>query len=87
MTSLAFRWPACSAWPKPPCFSFSSFPLTIFHVIGGLAAAVFLGLSVFSVFCKLFTSLAIPGLDFLHHNRQFFSELSTPLASASWANM
>lgn len=46
---------------KTAMFSFSSFPLTIFHVIGALAASVFVGLSGFSVFCKLFTDQAIPG--------------------------
>jgi dolichol-phosphate mannosyltransferase len=46
---------------KTAIFSFSSFPLAIFHVIGGAAAAVFVGISVFSIFCKLFTGLAIPG--------------------------
>jgi polyisoprenyl-phosphate glycosyltransferase len=46
---------------KTALFSFSSFPLTIFHAIGTAAATVFLGLSGFSIFCKLFTNLAIPG--------------------------
>jgi polyisoprenyl-phosphate glycosyltransferase len=46
---------------KTAMFSFSSFPLTVFHVIGGMAMIVFLGLSCFSVFCRLFTHLAIPG--------------------------
>ena len=30
-------------------------------MIGALAAAVFVGLGGFSLFCKLFTDLAIPG--------------------------
>jgi polyisoprenyl-phosphate glycosyltransferase len=46
---------------KTAMFSFSSFPLTIFHVIGAVAAAVFLGLSGFAIVCKLFTNQAIPG--------------------------
>lgn len=46
---------------KTAIFSFSSFPLTIFYAIGGAAAAVFLGLGGYSLFCKLFTDLAIPG--------------------------
>jgi polyisoprenyl-phosphate glycosyltransferase len=46
---------------KTAMFSFSAFPLTIFHVIGALAAAVFVTVSGYSVFCRLFTDLAIPG--------------------------
>jgi len=42
-------------------FSFSAFPLTIFHVIGALAATVFVTLSGFSIFCRMFTDQAIPG--------------------------
>jgi hypothetical protein len=33
----------------------------LFHFIGLAAAAVFLGLGAFSLYCKLFTDLAIPG--------------------------
>jgi dolichol-phosphate mannosyltransferase len=46
---------------KTAIFSFSSFPLTIFYAIGGAAAAVFVVLGSYSLFCKLFTDLAIPG--------------------------
>jgi dolichol-phosphate mannosyltransferase len=46
---------------KTAMFSFSSFPLTLFHVIGAAAMAVFLGLACFAIFCRLFTGLAIPG--------------------------
>ena len=46
---------------KTAIFSFSSFPLTIFYAIGGGAAAVFVLLGSYSLFCKLFTDLAIPG--------------------------
>ena len=46
---------------KTAMFSFSSFPLTVFHLIGLAAALVFVGLSGFSVFCRLFTNQAIPG--------------------------
>ncbi len=60
------RCPRVSLWglfrlAKTAMFSFSSFPLAIFHVIGALAAAVFLTLGGFSLFCKLFTNQAIPG--------------------------
>jgi len=46
---------------KAAVFSFSSFPLWVFHVIGLSAAAVFLGLGAFALGCKCFTNLAIPG--------------------------
>ncbi len=46
---------------KTAIFSFSSFPLTIFHFIGAAAGIVFLGLGGWALFCKLFTDLAIPG--------------------------
>ena len=46
---------------KTAIFSFSPLPLVMFHVMGMLAAALFVGLSGFSLFCKLCTGLAIPG--------------------------
>jgi polyisoprenyl-phosphate glycosyltransferase len=46
---------------KTAIFSFSSLPLAIFQVFGAAASAVFLGVSGFALFCKLFTDLAIPG--------------------------
>ena len=46
---------------KTAMFSFSALPLAIFHVIGVVAATVFVGLAGFSIFCKLFTAWAIPG--------------------------
>lgn len=46
---------------KTAIFSFSTFPLMMFYVIGGLAGMVFVGLASFSLFCRLFTTLAIPG--------------------------
>jgi len=46
---------------KTAVFSFSSLPLTVFYVIGGLAAVVFVVLGSYSLFAKLFTDLAIPG--------------------------
>lgn len=58
--------PRVSLWglfrlAKTAIFSFSSFPLAVFSVIGCLALALFFGLSGYSLFCKLFTSAAIPG--------------------------
>ena len=61
---------------KTAMFSFSSFPLTIFHAIGALAAAVFVGLSGFSIFCKLFTDLAIPGWTSYILTGSFFGALN-----------
>jgi polyisoprenyl-phosphate glycosyltransferase len=46
---------------KTAVFSFSTFPLFVFSVIGYSALAVFMTLSAFSIFCRLFTGLAIPG--------------------------
>jgi dolichol-phosphate mannosyltransferase len=53
-------WGLCRL-AKTAIFSFSTFPLFIFSLIGYAALAVFLGLSGFSLFCRLFTDLAIPG--------------------------
>ena len=46
---------------KTAIYSFSTFPLFVFTVLGYSALAVFLGLSAFSLFCRLFTNLAVPG--------------------------
>jgi dolichol-phosphate mannosyltransferase len=46
---------------KTAIFSFSSVPISIFHAIAVLAGTVFVALSCFSLICKLFTDLAIPG--------------------------
>jgi dolichol-phosphate mannosyltransferase len=46
---------------KTAIFSFSTFPLRMFYLLGAAAGALFLGLSGYSIFCKLCTDLAIPG--------------------------
>jgi glycosyltransferase involved in cell wall biosynthesis len=46
---------------KTAVFSFSTFPLALFSLIGYSALAVFVALSGFSLFCRLFTDLAVPG--------------------------
>ncbi len=46
---------------KTAIFSFSTFPVFVFSLLGYTALAVFAGLSGFSLFCRLFTDLAIPG--------------------------
>jgi dolichol-phosphate mannosyltransferase len=42
-------------------FSFSTFPLRVFNLLGYSALVIFVLLGSFSVACKLFTELAIPG--------------------------
>jgi dolichol-phosphate mannosyltransferase len=46
---------------KSAIFSFSSLPLAVFYVIGYLSLGAFALLSGFALFCKLFTTWAIPG--------------------------
>lgn len=46
---------------KTAIFSFSSLPLAIFYWIGCSSLAIFFGLSTFALYCKLLTSLSIPG--------------------------
>jgi len=61
---------------KTAMFSFSSFPLAVFHVIGVAASLVFLGLGGFAVFCKLFTSWAIPGWTSYMLTGSFFGAIN-----------
>jgi polyisoprenyl-phosphate glycosyltransferase len=61
---------------KTAIFSFSAMPLMVFHVIGLAATAVFLGLSAFSLYCKLFTDLAIPGWTSYILSGSFFGALN-----------
>jgi polyisoprenyl-phosphate glycosyltransferase len=73
--------PRVSLWglvrlAKTAMFSFSSLPLAIFHAIGVAAAMVFLGLSGFSIFCKLFTDWAIPGWTSHMLTGSFFGALN-----------
>ena len=46
---------------KTAIFSFSSVPLAVFYVIGYSSLALFAALTGFALYCKLFTTLAIPG--------------------------
>jgi polyisoprenyl-phosphate glycosyltransferase len=46
---------------KTAIFSFSTFPLAVFSLIGYSALAVFVILSAVSLFFRLFTGLAVPG--------------------------
>jgi polyisoprenyl-phosphate glycosyltransferase len=61
---------------KTAIFSFSTMPLMVFHVIGLAATAVFLSLSAFSLYCKLFTDLAIPGWTSYILSASFFGALN-----------
>jgi dolichol-phosphate mannosyltransferase len=61
---------------KAAIFSFSSFPLMVFHLIGLFAGVVFVCLGVFSLFCKLFTDLAIPGWTSYILTGSFFGALN-----------
>lgn len=61
---------------KTAVFSFSSFPLTVFYVIGYAALAVFVVLASYSLFCKLFTNLAIPGWTSHILSASFFGALN-----------
>jgi hypothetical protein len=46
---------------KTAIFSFSSLPLSIFGWIGWIAFIAFLGVTSYSLYCKWFTELAVPG--------------------------
>lgn len=46
---------------KSATFSFSSFPLAMFHAIAVASALVFLAVAAFTLYHKLWTGLAIPG--------------------------
>ena len=61
---------------KTAVFSFSGFPLVVFHAIGMAAAVMFVGLSLFSLSCKLFTTFAIPGWTSYILAASFFGALN-----------
>jgi dolichol-phosphate mannosyltransferase len=61
---------------KTAIFSFSSLPLTIFYLIGYSALAIFLGLAGYSLYCRLFTNLAIPGWTSYILSASFFGALN-----------
>jgi polyisoprenyl-phosphate glycosyltransferase len=57
-------------------FSFSSFPLKVFHGIGALALMVFVLLGGWALFSKLFTHQAIPGWTSIVLTGSFFGALN-----------
>ncbi len=61
---------------KTAIYSFSSFPLRVFHLIGCTAAGVFVLLGAYALFCKLFTNLAIPGWTSYILTGSFFGALN-----------
>ncbi|MCH8924139.1 MAG: glycosyltransferase family 2 protein [Planctomycetes bacterium] len=61
---------------KTAIFSFSGAPLSVFSMIGWTAAAVFLGLGGYSLYCKTFTTLAIPGWTSHILSASFFGALN-----------
>jgi polyisoprenyl-phosphate glycosyltransferase len=61
---------------KTAIFSFSTLPLSIFYAIGYGALALFVILTVASVYCRLFTDLAIPGWTSHILSASFFGALN-----------
>jgi polyisoprenyl-phosphate glycosyltransferase len=61
---------------KTAIFSFSTFPLSVFYAIGYSALGVFGLLAAYSLFCKLFTDLAIPGWTSHVLSASFFGALN-----------
>ncbi len=61
---------------KTAIFSFSTCPLSVFHLIGVLSLSLFVGLAGFSLYCKLFTDLAIPGWTSHILSASFFGALN-----------
>ena len=61
---------------KNAIFSFSTFPLSIFHAIAFGAAMAFAGLCCFTLYHKIFTELAIPGWTSIIMTGCFFGFLN-----------
>ena len=61
---------------KTAIFSFSNFPLTVFSWIGYSALILFVSLAGYSLFCKLFTELAVPGWTSHLLSASFFGALN-----------
>jgi glycosyltransferase involved in cell wall biosynthesis len=61
---------------KTAMFSFSTFPLTVFYLIGYSALAIFIVLASYSLYCRLFTNLAIPGWTSHILSASFFGALN-----------
>ena len=61
---------------KTAIFSFSSLPLTAFYLLGYAALAVFFALGTYSLYCRLFTGLAIPGWTSYILSASFFGAIN-----------
>lgn len=61
---------------KTALFGFSTFPLAVFYTIGYAALAIFVALAGYSLFCKAFTDLAIPGWTSHILSASFFGALN-----------
>lgn len=61
---------------KTALFGFSTFPLAVFYTIGYTALAIFVALAGYSLFCKVFTNLAIPGWTSHILSASFFGALN-----------
>jgi dolichol-phosphate mannosyltransferase len=61
---------------KTAIFSFSSLPLAVFGWLGWLALAMFLAVSSYSLYCRIFTDLAIPGWTSQLVTMSFFAALN-----------
>lgn len=61
---------------KTAIFSFSALPLAMFAWLGWMALAMFLGVSGYSLYCRLFTDLAIPGWTSQLITMSFFAALN-----------
>jgi glycosyltransferase involved in cell wall biosynthesis len=61
---------------KTAIFSFSTLPLTVFHVVGLAAAVIFVGWGGFALFVKLFTALSLPGWTSTALLGSFFAALN-----------
>jgi len=61
---------------KTAIFSFSSLPLTMFAWLGWMALVMFLAVSTYSVYCRFFTNLAVPGWTSQLVAMSFFAALN-----------
>ena len=61
---------------KSAIFSFSTFPLTFFYLVGSVSMAVFVGMAGFALYHKLFTGLAIPGWTSITMATSFFGAMN-----------